>query len=72
MVLILIAGINALLFTAGSHRRLAAHPSSGVGSEAGPEAGGLLKMSAALSLALWFGTILLGRLIVAFQGSSGF
>jgi hypothetical protein len=62
MVLVLVAGLNALWFTLAEHRRLAATPG-------GFNAGGLTKFSAAASLLLWFGVILFGRLIVAFQGS---
>jgi hypothetical protein len=62
LVLLLLAGLNALAFTLGEHRRAVA---------AGPgyDAGVLSKASAALSLFLWFAIILFGRLIVAFQGS---
>jgi hypothetical protein len=65
MVLVLLAGLNALAFTFTSHRRLAA---TGPDYDAGP----IVKVSAAVSLLLWFGVILFGRLIVAFQGSSNF
>ena len=65
MLLVLIAGVNALAFTVTSHRRLAVAPDD-------HNARVLVKMSAALSLALWFAIILFGRLIVAFQGSSDF
>jgi hypothetical protein len=65
MLLVLIAGINAIGFTLIAHRRLAA-------TVADYEAELPVKLSAAASLLLWFGVILFGRLIVAFQGSSSF
>ena len=65
MLLILLAGLNALIFTFGSHRKLAA-------AVADYDAGAAIKWSAAASLTLWFAVILFGRLIVAFQGSSDF
>jgi hypothetical protein len=65
MVLVLVAGLNALWFTLAEHRRLAATPG-------GFSTGALTKFSAAASLLLWFGVILFGRLIVAFQGSDSF
>jgi hypothetical protein len=65
MVLVLIAGLNALIFTLTSHRRLAA-------TAPDYDAGAAIKWSAAASLTLWFAIILFGRLIVAFQGSSDF
>lgn len=65
MLLVLIAGLNALVFTFTSHRKLA--------STAVDYAPGLaIKLSASASLLLWFAVILFGRLIVAFQGSSDF
>jgi hypothetical protein len=65
MLLVLVAGINALVFTVTSHRRL---DTTGPGYDASTS----LKLSAGLSLVLWFGVILFGRLIVAFQGSTTF
>jgi hypothetical protein len=62
MVLVLLAGLNALWFTVAEHRRLAATPSDF-------DTGRLAKFSAAASLFMWFSVILFGRLIVAFQGS---
>lgn len=62
LVLLAVAGLNALLFTFVEHRKLAA-------TEAGHDAPALAKASAALSLFVWFAVILFGRLIVAFQGS---
>lgn len=62
LVLLVLAGLNALAFTLFEHRHL---------SKVGPDhrTGPLTRFCAALSLALWFGVILFGRLIVAFQGS---
>src|SRR5262245_39968106 len=65
MLLVLIAGLNALVFTFTSHRRLSATPVE-------YDASALAKLSAGASLVLWFGVILFGRLIVAFQGSTSF
>jgi hypothetical protein len=65
MALVLIAGLNAIVFTVTSHRRLAATPDEY--STSVP-----VRVSAAASLLLWFGVILFGRLIVAFQGSTDF
>jgi len=62
MALVVIAGLNALLFTFVEHRKLAA-------TEADYDANWVAKISAALSLFVWFTVILFGRLIVAFQGS---
>lgn len=64
LLLIVAAGLNALFFAAVARR-------TGV-LGVGHEPAAMLKVSAALSLMLWFGTLLLGRLIVAFQGSSAF
>jgi hypothetical protein len=65
MVLVLIAGLNALWvrFTAQGALRSA---------DPDQRTGVMLKISAVGSLLLWFSVILFGRLIVAFQGSSGF
>ena len=63
LVLILIAGLNALWFTLAEHKKLAA---TGSDFEVAPVG----KFSAGLSLFVWFAVILFGRLIVAFQGSS--
>ena len=59
---IAVAGANAVFFAAWWRRARA--------NDVQYEAGGALKLSAALSLALWFATIVLGRLIVAFQNIS--
>jgi hypothetical protein len=63
MMLVLLAGLNALWFTLAEHRRLVATPS-------GFDTDAMTKFSAAASLFIWFSVILFGRLIVAFQGSS--
>lgn len=65
IVLLILAGINAVAFTLFEHRKLAA-----VGPDY--ETGVLTKVSAGLSLLLWMLIILFGRLIVAFQGSTEF
>jgi hypothetical protein len=56
MVLIMLAGINALIFEVLVFRPLAA-------GDATIERGALIKFSAALSLLLWCGVLILGRLI---------
>src|SRR5215831_16679532 len=60
MLLIVLAGLNALIFTITSHRKLTA-------TAADYDAQLSVKFSAGASLALWFAVILFGRLIVAFQ-----
>ncbi len=65
VVLILIAGLNALFFTLVEHKKL-------VATGPGYDATALAKISAALSLFCWFAVILFGRLIVAFQGATSF
>lgn len=60
MVLVLIAGANALWFTFAEHRQVAQLP-------AGSQLPIVVKFSAALSLLLWFAVIVAGRMIVAFQ-----
>jgi hypothetical protein len=65
MVLILIAGLNALWVRFTSHQAL-------MSRDPDLRTGIMLKVSAAASLLLWFCVILFGRLIVAFQGASGF
>jgi hypothetical protein len=62
LVLLAIAGLNAVWFTFVEHRKLDTTP-------AGHDAPALAKVSAGLSLFVWFAVILFGRLIVAFQGS---
>ena len=65
MFLILLAGLNALLFTVMEHRRVLVLAD---GESAGP----FTKVSAGLSLTLWLAVILLGRLLPAFEGSTHF
>ncbi len=62
MLLILLAGINALVFTVMEHRRVA---TLGPGMETPT----LTKWTAAMSLILWFGVLLLGRLLPVFTVS---
>lgn len=65
MLLILIAGMNALWVRFTSHAALTS-------GDPDLRTRGMLKVNAAASLLLWFGVILFGRLIVAFQGASSF
>ncbi len=65
MFLILLAGLNALVFMVVEHR----HTLS-LGADASP--GTFTKVSAGLSLGLWLGVLLLGRLLPAFEGSTSF
>ena len=65
MFLILVAGLNALLFTVTEHRRVLV-----LGDE--EDAGTLTKVTAGLSLGLWLAVILLGRLLPTFEGSTSF
>jgi len=65
MFLIMLAGLNALLFTVMEHRHvlvLADHESAGT----------FTKVTAGLSLSLWLAVILLGRLLPTFEGSTSF
>jgi uncharacterized protein DUF6644 len=65
MLFILLAGLNALVFTVMEHR----HALS-LGDD---ESTGLVtKVTAGVSLSLWLGVILLGRLLPAFEGSTSF
>ncbi len=61
MVLILVAGLNALVFTLVEQPKALSEEGQGVGV--------LTRISAGMSLFVWFAVILFGRLIVAFQGS---
>jgi hypothetical protein len=65
MFLILVAGLNALLFTVLEHRRVLV-----LGDD--EDAGTLTKVTAGLSLGLWLAVILLGRLLPTFEGSTSF
>jgi hypothetical protein len=60
MVLVLLAGANALWFTFAEHREVVLAP-------AGVRLPFKVRVSASLSLLLWFGVIIAGRMIVAFQ-----
>lgn len=64
VILIAIAGLNALYFTLVEDRKLKALAIQG------GEPGAAIKVSAALSLTLWVLVIVAGRMIVAFQGSA--
>ena len=65
MSLILLAGLNALLFTVMEHRHVLV-----LGDD--EETNRFTKVTAGLSLALWLCVILLGRLLPAFEGSTSF
>ncbi len=65
MLLILLAGVNALVFMVLQHR----HTLS-LGTDDIPDT--FTKVSAGLSLGLWLGVLLLGRLLPAFEGSTSF
>ncbi len=60
MLLVLVAGANALWFTFAEHRQVAQ-------LAAGARLPLMVRVSASLSLLLWFGVIVAGRMIVAFQ-----
>ena len=64
IILIALAGLNALFFTLVEEKKLKALAETGGSPDA------LMKFSAAASLLLWVLVIVAGRLIVAFQGSS--
>ena len=59
LLLILLAGINALVFTVVEHRRVALLPP-------GEDTPALTKITAALSLSLWTGVLVFGRLLPIF------
>jgi hypothetical protein len=65
MFLILLAGINALIFTLFEHK-----PALALGDD--DQATTFMKVSAGLSLSLWLVVLLLGRLLPAFEGSTSF
>jgi hypothetical protein len=65
MFFILLAGLNAIVFTVMEHRNaltLGADQSTGT----------LTRVTAGLSLSLWLAVLLLGRLLPAFEGSTSF
>ncbi len=65
LFLILLGGLNALLFTVMEHRHVLV-----MGDD--EETGTFTKVTAGLSLGLWLCVILLGRLLPTFEGSTSF
>jgi len=65
MFVILLAGINALVFTLFKHRQALV-----LGDD--DQATAFMKVSAGLSLSFWLVVLLLGRLLPAFEGSTSF
>jgi formate-dependent nitrite reductase membrane component NrfD len=65
MFLILLAGLNALVFTLVEHRHALV-----LGED--DQATKFMKVSAGLSLSFWLLVLLLGRLLPAFEGSTSF
>jgi len=65
MVLLLLAGLNALWFTLVEQRHVLSQPSDRKTTIA-------VRTSAALSLLVWFAVIYWGRMIVAFQAAASF
>jgi hypothetical protein len=65
MFFVLLAGVNALLFTVMDHRRVLTLKDD-------EDTGTFTKVTAGLSLTLWFCVILLGRLLPTFEGSTSF
>jgi hypothetical protein len=65
MFLVLLAGLNALVFTVMEHRHVLV-----MGDD--EETGTFTKVTAGLSLSLWLAVILLGRLLPTFEGSTSF
>jgi cytochrome bd-type quinol oxidase subunit 1 len=65
MFFVLLAGLNALVFTVMDHRRVLTLKDD-------EETGTFTKVTAGLSLTLWFCVILLGRLLPTFEGSTSF
>jgi hypothetical protein len=65
MFLILLAGLNALVFTVMEHRHVLV-----MGDD--EETSTFTKVTAGLSLGLWLCVILLGRLLPTFEGSTSF
>jgi formate-dependent nitrite reductase membrane component NrfD len=65
MLLILLAGLNALVFTVMEYRHALV-----LGDD--EDTGALAKVTAGLSLGLWLAVLLLGRLLPSFEGSTGF
>jgi hypothetical protein len=65
MFLILLAGLNALVFTVMAQRKT-------LSLRDDESTGKLAKVTAGLSLSLWLCVLLLGRLLPAFEGSTSF
>ncbi|HSV24214.1 MAG TPA: hypothetical protein VLJ17_14450 [Xanthobacteraceae bacterium] len=65
LTLILVAGLNALLFHVMEHRRMLILAD-------GKNTSAYVKLTAGLSLSLWLCVLLLGRLLPAFEGSTSF
>src|ERR1700722_19547422 len=65
LFLILLGGLNALLFTVMEHRHVLV-----MGDD--EDTGTFTKVTAGLSLGLWLCVILLGRLLPTFEGSTSF
>jgi hypothetical protein len=65
MFLILVAGLNALVFTVMEHHHVLV-----MGD--GETTSAFTRVTAVLSLSLWFCVILLGRLLPTFEGSTSF
>jgi hypothetical protein len=65
MFMVLLGGLNALVFTAMEHRHVLV---LGKDEHTSP----LARVTAGASLAIWFCVILLGRLLPAFEGSTSF
>ena len=65
MFMVLLGGLNALLFTAMEHRHVLV-----MGTD--EHASTFTKVTAGLSLGVWFCVILLGRLLPTFEGSTSF
>jgi hypothetical protein len=65
MFLIVVAGLNALIFTVMEHRHVLV---------LGPDeqTSTFTKVTAGLSLSLWLAVLLLGRLLPSFEGSTSF
>ncbi|HEX4049529.1 MAG TPA: DUF6644 family protein [Steroidobacteraceae bacterium] len=65
MLLVLVAGLNALWFTLAEQRKVLSQPSDQRTTIA-------VRTSAAVSLLVWFAIIYWGRMIVAYQSSASF
>jgi hypothetical protein len=65
MIVILLAGLNAAVFSVFAHRLAAS-------ASAQESPGTLARVTGAMSLGLWLIVILLGRLLPTFEGSTSF